>query len=321
MPERRAIGSSAPGEVEPSDRLDSWKEIAAYLRRDVTTVQRWEKREAMPVHRHQHDRMGSVYAFRSELDAWARSRSLGEATTEVGVGPGPPVGTANADASAAVTEVEAASAGRPARRWRLVVLGALVLLGLAVWATRGRTARAEDVLAGATFRPLTDFEGTEQAAAISRDGRFVAFQSDREGEMDVWVTQVGTGRFTNLTRGTSLELVNPSVRTLGFSPDGSVVTFWGRARASAGTQPEISIWAVPLLGGQARPYLEGVAEYDWSDDGEWLAYHTPAPGDPMFVRGAAPGSEARKIFSAPAGLHSHFPVWSPDRQSLVFVQG
>src|SRR5574341_282280 len=61
----------------PEDRLDSWKEIAAYLRRDVTTVQRWEKREGMPVHRHLHDRLGSVYAFRTELDAWATSRRHG----------------------------------------------------------------------------------------------------------------------------------------------------------------------------------------------------------------------------------------------------
>ncbi len=58
------------------DRLDSWKEIASYLNRDVTTVQRWEKREGMPIHRHLHDRRGSVYAFPSELDAWARSRRL-----------------------------------------------------------------------------------------------------------------------------------------------------------------------------------------------------------------------------------------------------
>ena len=60
----------------PEERLDSWKEIAAYLKRDVTTVQRWEKRERMPVHRHLHDRMGSVYAFSSELDAWVQSRKL-----------------------------------------------------------------------------------------------------------------------------------------------------------------------------------------------------------------------------------------------------
>src|SRR5688572_6093581 len=68
-----------------SDRLDSWKEIAGYLKRDVTTVQRWEKREGMPVHRHLHDKMGSVYAFRTELDAWARGRNLGVAAEQVPV--------------------------------------------------------------------------------------------------------------------------------------------------------------------------------------------------------------------------------------------
>lgn len=50
-----------PAMIPSEDRLDSWKEIAAYLNRDVTTVQRWEKREGMPVYRHQHDRIGSVY--------------------------------------------------------------------------------------------------------------------------------------------------------------------------------------------------------------------------------------------------------------------
>src|SRR6202142_3058743 len=65
-----------PSEKPPEDRLDSWKEIAAYLKRDGTTVQRWEKREGMPVHRHLHDRMGSVYASRADLDAWMRSRNL-----------------------------------------------------------------------------------------------------------------------------------------------------------------------------------------------------------------------------------------------------
>ena len=65
-----------PSEKPAQDRLDSWKEIAAYLNRDVTTVQRWEKREGMPVHRHLHDRMGRSNASRSELDAWVRSRNL-----------------------------------------------------------------------------------------------------------------------------------------------------------------------------------------------------------------------------------------------------
>ena len=65
----------APAPAQPADRLESWKDVAAYLRRDVSTVQRWEKREGMPVHRHLHDKQGSVYAFRSELDGWWRGRA------------------------------------------------------------------------------------------------------------------------------------------------------------------------------------------------------------------------------------------------------
>ncbi len=60
--------------MEPVDRLESWKEIATYLKRDVRTVQRWEAFEALPVHRHQHKKRGSVYALRGELDAWRESR-------------------------------------------------------------------------------------------------------------------------------------------------------------------------------------------------------------------------------------------------------
>ncbi|HEY7498630.1 MAG TPA: hypothetical protein VH740_08960, partial [Vicinamibacterales bacterium] len=56
----------------PDDRLDSWKEIAAYLKRGVRTVRRWEKDEGLPVHRHLHQVLGSVYAYRSEIDAWQR---------------------------------------------------------------------------------------------------------------------------------------------------------------------------------------------------------------------------------------------------------
>jgi TolB-like protein len=57
-----------------ADRLDSWKEIASYLRRDVRTVQRWEKKEGLPVHRHLHDKLGSIYAYRHELTEWFTTR-------------------------------------------------------------------------------------------------------------------------------------------------------------------------------------------------------------------------------------------------------
>lgn len=57
-------------------RLDSWKEIANYFNRSVRTVQRWEMKEFMPVHRHCHGTGGSVYAYVEEVDAWLAARSV-----------------------------------------------------------------------------------------------------------------------------------------------------------------------------------------------------------------------------------------------------
>ncbi len=70
------MGESRPTEGTTEGRLDSWKEIATFLKRDVTTVQRWERREGMPVHRHLHDKRGSVYALKVELEAWLKSRKV-----------------------------------------------------------------------------------------------------------------------------------------------------------------------------------------------------------------------------------------------------
>jgi len=65
-----------------ADRLDSWKEIAAYLNRSERTVRRWEAKEELPVHRLQHDKRGSVYAYTRELDMWRASRGVVAQTTE-----------------------------------------------------------------------------------------------------------------------------------------------------------------------------------------------------------------------------------------------
>ena len=295
-----------PSESPLEDRLDSWKEIAAYLKRDVTTVQRWEKREGMPVHRHLHDRVGSVYASRADLDAWMRSRNLQAAQENGSPTTDPP-----------------AQPPQPAKssRWPAILALAAVAAAIAIGAWLYRTERFwRNPIADAKFQTVTDFDGLEQAAAISRDGHFVAFLSDRDGQMDVWVTQVGSGQFHNLTRGSASELINPSVRTLGFSPDGAFVTYWVRKPGGA-KGGDISIWAVPTLGGEPKPYLEGVAEYDWSRDGARLAYHTPGPGDPLYVTSGSVQSEVHPIFTAPAGLHSHFPLWSPDAAFIYIVQG
>src|SRR5947208_7529202 len=312
-----AMGEPSPGapsERPPEDRLDSWKEIAAYLERDVTTVQRWEKREGMPVHRHLHDKMGSVYAFRADLDAWARSRNLRAAQENGNDAPSlnPPVPPPRPAISATRTS------------WRFVVpmaaAGVALAIGAGLW-FQGTEYFWRSPIADARYQTITDFEGVEQAAAMSRDGHFVAFLSDRDGQTDVWVTQVGSGQFHNLTRGSAPELVNPSVRALGFAPDGSLVTFWVRKKDGSSGGGDIGIWAVPTLGGQPKPYLEGVAEFDWSRDGSQLTYHTPGPGDPLFVSNGDRRSEGQPIFSAPAGLHSHFPLWAPDAAFIYFVQG
>ncbi|MBZ5665508.1 MAG: DNA-binding protein [Acidobacteriia bacterium] len=297
----------------PLERLDSWKGIAAHFNRDVTTVQRWEKREGMPVYRHLHDRAGSIYAFTAELDEWARSRNVRVAQENGNDAPSPIPLTLPPR-----SDVPASRA-----RWRvalpLAAVTALLVIAAGFW-LRKTEYFWRDPTAGARLQTVTEFEGVEQAAAVSRDGQFVAFLSDRDGQMDVWVTQVGSGQFHNLTRGIFAGLANPSLRTLGFSPDGSFVTFWSRKQD--GSNPEnISIWAVPTLGGQPRPYLEGVAEFDWSHDGSRLAYHTPGPGDPLFVSEGNQQAKTPPIFTAPAGIHAHFPLWSPDNAFIYFVQG
>ncbi|HTP70249.1 MAG TPA: hypothetical protein VMJ35_15170 [Dongiaceae bacterium] len=69
------LASPDAGRSEHGGLLDSWKEIASFLGREVRTAQRWEKSEQLPVHRHIHRKNGTVYAFKAELEAWRNSRS------------------------------------------------------------------------------------------------------------------------------------------------------------------------------------------------------------------------------------------------------
>ena len=206
--------------------------------------------------------------------------------------------------------------------WLAVLLGTVgVMLAISatIWSQKTEYFWRNPI-ADARFQTVTDFEGVEEAAAVSRDGQLIAFLSDRDGQMDVWITQVGSGEFHNLTRGQAPEIANPLLRDLTFSPDGSLITFWGRQRNDS-QGGNIGVWAVPTLGGQPRPYLEGVAELDWSHDGSRIVYHTPGPGDPMFVSAGSVLSDRPPIFTAPAGLHAHFQLWSPDSKFIYFVQG
>lgn len=84
-PPPETASSASDSLPEVSDRLDSWKEIAAYLHRDVRTVQRWEKAARLPVHRHAATRLRTAYAYRSELDAWWRAQQSGSESSPLDI--------------------------------------------------------------------------------------------------------------------------------------------------------------------------------------------------------------------------------------------
>jgi Tol biopolymer transport system component len=198
--------------------------------------------------------------------------------------------------------------------------GLFVVAAMSAWLLSRTGASGRDPLHEARFSALTDFDGIEQAAAISRDGQFAAFLSNRDGPMDVWVTQIGTGEFHNLTRGELPELFNDEIRDVNFAADGTHVVLWARTAEPATNERQIGVWSVPTMGGELRPFLPGIVELAWSGAGNRLAYHTAAPGDPIFV--TEPDElEGRQVYAAPAGTHCHFPTWSPDDAYLYFVQG
>src|ERR1017187_5965638 len=206
--------------------------------------------------------------------------------------------------------------GRP--YWFLAAALLLAAGGVTGWLAHRPSAGEANTLAHAIFTRLTDFEGVERDAAISPDGRFVAFLSDRSGPLDIWVTQVGTGSAVNLTQGKTGNL-DGLVRALGFSGDGSQIWFH---EADVTTPMRI----VPLMGGAPRVFLASSPvktppwNVAWSPDGNRLVYHTANGGDPMFVTDRT-GASPRQILIDKPGFHIHYPVWSRDGQWIYFVRG
>jgi Tol biopolymer transport system component len=210
---------------------------------------------------------------------------------------------------------------RAARRWR-VALGVAVVVVLsfliAVWSWRtwGTAPPHDDnPLANAEIKLLTNWEGTQEAAEISPDGKFVAFLSDHDGEFDLWLHQVGTNQFSNLTR--NLPALGGSgliIRKLGFSGDGTSIWF-----NPADGQRHLKL--MPLLGGPPRAFLpEGINAPAWSPDGTRLVYVQKLNrDDPMYVADQT-GANARQIL-APGLLKNNNPVWSSDNQWIYFASG
>jgi TolB-like protein/tetratricopeptide (TPR) repeat protein len=210
--------------VKPAlDRLDSWKEIAAYLKRDVTTVQRWEKREGMPVHRHLHDRMGSVYAFNSELDAWVQSRKLPLEEEQKG-----PVAERPADG-----EVDVRPSGTSRARLWLVLGGVagLALIAVTYVMLRGHTGHTtQSKIRSLAVLPLSNLSGDSTQEYLADEmteelcGRLARIHDLRV------ISRTSVMRF----KGTKLS-VPEIARTLGVDAlvEGSVIRQGSRIRVHA----------------------------------------------------------------------------------------
>jgi REP element-mobilizing transposase RayT len=129
-------------------------------------------------------------------------------------------------------------------------------VGVGVWAARRPATTQEDPLANATFTRFTDWEGTEVGAEISPDGKFVAFVADKAGQFDIWLSQLGSENFRDLTKDTAaLQPTFSTFRKIGFSGDGSEIWF------SRDTGPSMAQMIMPLMGGAPRAAADASAFY------------------------------------------------------------
>jgi len=189
----------------PGKKLDSWGEIAAYLGREVRTVQRWERTEGLPVRRHEHQKKSTVYAYAGELDAWIKKRQpkddpeadrAFQPDTEKGneeepapaAVPAPPSAPALAavpesspESSQAPTATTEFPATHPAKRLFTLVVASVLVVSLAAYVTY----RLLTPSASATGKvrlvvlPLSNLSGDPTKDFLSR------------GMTDVITTQLG----------------------------------------------------------------------------------------------------------------------------------
>jgi TolB protein len=144
-------------------------------------------------------------------------------------------------------------------------------------------------------------------ADISRDGRTLAYSSDRTGNQDLWLMPIG-GDPRQLTADPAPDW-NPLQ-----SPDGSQLAFYSYRTGDR------EVWVMPSAGGAATQLTRSRGldvPLSWSPDGRQLAIRSERTGNSEIWVMAADGTQLRQITNHPAG--DHHPSWSPDGESLVFM--
>ena len=229
-----APSSHAHEDAAPSidDRLDSWKEIAVYLNRSVRTVHRWEKGEGLPVHRHQHRELGSVFGYKSEIDAWLSRRS-----------------------PQSESEANAAQPRSAVRRPTTTLVGTAI--GLCIAAVAYLLFRGSVPAPIANLELVSTFSGTHRSPSFSPDGRMMAFVSDAGTTPQVWVKNLAGGDPIQITSGD-----RPALRPR-WSPQGDRIIY---SIAGAG------IWSVAPLGGEPRRLVDSGWNGELSPDGRRLVF-------------------------------------------------
>ena len=269
-----------------NDRLDSWKEIAAYLKRDESTVRRWGK-SGLPVHRHVHRSRAAVYAYKKELDAWWKQGR--EAN-------GPENGTAEAaqPVAGAVSPAAATAPVAPKRRYFWLAAAGLAVAAVAVTGARlmlfpGHTRSANAPLALTAFMNMG---GDLSYPAVSPDGKEVAFSwgNSQLPGTEIFVKLVGSDRPLQLTFDKGAEDFSAT-----WSPDGREIAFLKQ------TADEAGVFVISALGGPERKVValkpDRYYTVDWSADGKTIAFGKRASVDDPYAVFVVPssGGEERQI--------------------------